>query len=185
MKEIIAENYLCFLALIEMILEDLIGETYINQFYLAEYFGITVPHGCKTKIKNICYSDIDRELGVHLDENKLNFFFEETGIPLRASYIYVNPFVENDIDNYQCNNLRENSYVVYTYSYGGLYGIPDLYEIGHVALLDDVIGENCIRIYDPGPKHYGYKEINRHVLYEAIRIIKGGIYVFKKDAERM
>lgn len=179
MREIIAENYLCFLALIEMIIEDVIGRNCIDQFYLAEHFGVTVPENHKINVDNIQYSSKDRNLGVHLDEIKLNTFFETTGIPLRADYIYVNPFEENKIDDFRYPALRNGKYIVYTYSYGGLYGIPQSYDIGHVALLDEVISEDCVRIYDPGPKGCGYKEVSRLNLYEAMRIIKSGIYIFE------
>jgi len=179
MKEVIAENYLCFLALVEMIIRDVIGANFIDQFYLAEHFGVVVPKDYKIGIQNVQYSDTDRQLGVHLDENKLNVLFQNIGIPLHTNYIYVNPFEENKIDDYRYSGLRDNKYIVYTYSYGCLYGIQKSYDIGHVALLDKVISHNHLRIYDPGPQNYGYKEVNRHELYEAMRIIKGGIYVFE------
>lgn len=181
MKEVIAENYLCFLALIEMIIQDVIGTNCIDQFYLAEYFGVTVPRDYKIGIKNIQYSDRDRQLGVHINENKLNILFQNTGIPLHTDYIYVNPFEDNKIDDYRYPNLRSNKYVVYTYSYGCLYGIPKSYDIGHVALLDKVISPSCLRIYDPGPQNHGYKEVKRFEMYEAMRIIKSGIYVFETN----
>lgn len=179
MREIIAENYLCFLALIEMIIEDIIGKSYIDQFYLAEYFGVVVPAEYKIDVKNIQYSNKDRELGVHLNEAKLNVFFENTGIPLHADYIHVSQYEENKIDDFRYPDLRDNNYIVYTYSYGELYHMPELNNNGHVALLDKVISEDCVRIYDPGPKDYGYKEVSRFNLYEAMRLIKSGIYVFE------
>lgn len=44
MKYVIAENYLCFISLLEMIIEDATGLK-ITQQDLAEEFGIIVPHG--------------------------------------------------------------------------------------------------------------------------------------------
>ena len=51
MKNVIAENYLCFPALLEMIINDAFDMN-ISQFEIAEYFGIVVPCGYKRIINN-------------------------------------------------------------------------------------------------------------------------------------
>lgn len=180
MRDVVAKNYLCFLALLEMIIEDTIGATFINQDYLAEYFGITVPYDYKISIKNVHYSNIDREFGVHIDENILNNFFVNVGIPMRANYITVNEFEENEIDDINCDFLRKGKYIVYTFSYGALYREKDTYGFGHVVLLDKVISEDSLQVYDPGPRDCGHKIVNRHTMYDAMRYVRGGIYVFSK-----
>lgn len=185
MENVIAENYLCFLALLEMVIEDVIGKSYIDQYYLAEYFGITVPYGTDITVNNITFSDKEREFGVHLDENKLNAFFKETGIPIETEYVYINEFEESDYDTVDRSDLRRNSYIVYTYSYGSLYRKSELCNYGHVALLKSVVSERTLEIYDPGPIGKGEKKIDRHALYDAIREINGGLYIFKIKKEHI
>lgn len=180
MRYVIAKNYLCFLALVEMIIEDTIGKSFINQEYLAEHFGITVPVGKEINIRNLKYSNKDRDWGVHINEKKLNEFFVNTGVPLRTEYIAVNIYEEEDIDDINYEYMRKDKYIIYTYSYGELYHDMETYDVGHVALLDEVISERCIKVYDPGPKGCGHKVIDRHEMYDAMRAIRGGIYVFSK-----
>ena len=50
MNYVIADNYLCLFALLEMILKQ--NNVNISQYELAEKAGITVPDGYKTEIKN-------------------------------------------------------------------------------------------------------------------------------------
>ena len=73
MKYVIAENYLCFLSLLEMIIEDATSLK-MTQQDLAEEFGITVPHGYKTEFNNIKFSSVENDYGVQISEEKLQEF---------------------------------------------------------------------------------------------------------------
>ena len=48
MKYVKAENYLCFLALLEMIIYELTNKK-ISQYELANFFGVFVPANNKLK----------------------------------------------------------------------------------------------------------------------------------------
>lgn len=175
-----SENYLCFLALLEMILVDVLNTDLFNQYSLAEIFGITLPMNDSIPVKNVTYSDSPYEYGVHIDERKLNDFFLNTGIPINVVYYKVNPYEDNLIDAYGNDELRKNKYIIYTYSYGSLYHEPQNIEVGHVALLEEVISERIIRIYDPGPRNSGSKTVDRLDMYDAMRERNAGMYVFEK-----
>lgn len=179
MREVIAENYLCFCALLEMIITD--GQKIkITQYKIAEKFGVTIPYNYKINVKNVNFSCNTIEHGVHITESALNDFFCKEKINLHAKYLQVNPYEELFIDEYENKNLRLNKYIIYTYSYGYLFHFPDAFDVGHVALLQDVISDHELLIYDPGPKNSGLKNVNRHEMYDAIRYRHGGVYLLEK-----
>ena len=181
LKYVKAENYLCFMALLEMVLIDVLETDVFDQYNLAELFGITLPINTPSHIKNVTYSDKPREYGCHIDEYKLNLFFRNTGIPLQTTYFRVNPYEDIYIDEYGNDEVRQGKYIIYTYSYGSLYKENQSIEFGHVSLLEDVISERKLRIYDPGPRNVGVKIVDRIAMYEAMRCINAGIYVINRN----
>ncbi|MDO5156389.1 MAG: hypothetical protein Q4D51_10535 [Eubacteriales bacterium] len=181
MNYVIAENYLCFLALLEMVIYEATGLK-ITQRQLAEEFGIIVPYGCKININNIMYSYVENDLGVMISEKRLQTFFDKNGIGLRIKYIDAIHINELDIDVRFGKYLREKKYVILAYSYGMLYNKFNHSSLGHVALLEEVRGEDIIQIYDPGPDEAGVKEISILRMYDAMRK-KGGLYIIDKSEE--
>lgn len=181
-RKVVAENYLCFLALLEMIIEDELGVT-ITQRDLAEEFGVIIPPGYELNITNKCYGNNDNDYGVHLNETILNNYFEKKNISIRATYFHINPFEDLELDEYDNSELRRGKHIIYTYSYGDLFHENDKLEIGHVALLWEVASENELLIYDPGPRNAGIKKVNRHNMYDAMRYRHGGIYVLERLKE--
>lgn len=163
-----------------MILVDVLNTDLFNQYSLAEIFGITLPVDAVLPVRNVTYSDCPRDYGVHINERKLNDFFINTGIPINVSYYKASPYEDNPIDAFGNDELRKNKYIIYTYSYGSLYHEPQNREVGHVALLDKVIAERTIIIYDPGPRNAGIKSVDRIDMYEAMCERNAGIYVFEK-----
>lgn len=61
MNTIIAKKYLCFDTLLEMIVADTSLPFCFSQDYFAELFGITIPAGEQTTIKNVKYSENIKE----------------------------------------------------------------------------------------------------------------------------
>lgn len=179
-RKVVAENYLCFLALLEMIIESE-QKIKITQYDMAEEFGVTIPIGCKININNISYSNIEREYGVHLNEEKLNIFFAKNGINIHATYFHINPFEELEIDEFDKGKLRERKHIIYTFSYGDLFCESENLDIGHVALLWEVVSEDELLIYDPGPRDAGLKKIKRHNMYDAMRCRHSGVYVLERN----
>ena len=51
--------------------------------------------------------------------------------------------------------------------------------VGHVALLLNCLSNEKLEIYDPGPRKYGIKVVNRIAMHEAMEDIRGGTYVIE------
>lgn len=175
-----SKNYYCFLSLLSMIITDTLGNSYFTEDILAEYFGLVLPYDTPTTLNNVSYSNNPRNYGVHINEIRLNKFFTQTGIPLYANYIQSNPYSDDLIDSSSSAAVQSGKYVIYTFSYGGLYHDSELISIGHVALLEEIISEYSLKIYDPGPKDAGIKVIDKITMYDAIRDRNAGIYIFSK-----
>ena len=72
MIEVLAENYLCFAALIEMILKNQsYDSTKADQFFIANKLGVTVPTGYKRIVDNQVFSDNEYEYGIKINVDKL------------------------------------------------------------------------------------------------------------------
>lgn len=179
MNFVIAENYLCFYALLETVISGF-GISSYSQYDFANEFGVVLPHGHSiSKINNISYSNNIREYGAHIDENQINSFFKRHGIDLKMAYISENPYIDYEYDKYGCFEASHQKYYIYTYSYGSLYHEPQNYMVGHVALLLNCLSNEKLEIYDPGPRKYGIKVVNRIAMHEAMEDIRGGTYVIE------
>lgn len=178
MKTVIAKEYLCFDALLEMIISSADSSTHFTQTDLAEIFGITLPTGTPTSINNVRYSDNLMDCGTSICIRDINDFFHVNSIPLRLWCIPSNCFDEMTfVDTIKKNN---QAYMVFAFNYGLLYNEPQNNDVGHVALLEDVnTQEDTIRIYDPGPRNYGSKIVKIDDMVYAMKR-RGGIYLFEK-----
>lgn len=175
MKYIKSENYLCFATLLEMILND-IGIQRYTRFDIAEELGITLPLSAKGLVNKANYSNDEFEWGIRIDPKKLNTFFQKKGIILQAEYIQATPYtmIEEEIRRWkQC-------YVIFLFSYGELIGNLELQEVGHAALFIDMPNPQKVRIYDPGPKDSGEKNVNCYRLEEAMYQRRAGYILIQK-----
>lgn len=184
-KYIIAQNYMCFLALVEMILYDIYGYSILTQYDMAEAFGITVPLSAIVPISNIKRSTVIKDYGIHIDESTLNNFFRQVGLDVYVSYYKENPYEYNSIDEYSNKKYRNNKYLIYTFSYGYLYRDFSKYDIGHAVLYEEILSQEKLKIYDPGPDNHGIKTVNRSDLHEAMIYRSGGIYCFSNSAKKI
>ena len=172
---IVAENYLCLFALVEMILKD-IGKSDFDQYELAEYFGITVPLDyVSDRINHVVHSCVEREWGTNISEKQLNEFFDINNIPLKAKFLTANPYNAYD----EVESVSEKQYIIYLYSYGSLNHEPVNYDVGHASLLIGFLNNDKVRIYDPGPRNAGIKEVSVNSLYDAIYDNRGGIVIIE------
>lgn len=175
MEYIQSENYLCFATLLEMILND-IGIQKYTRFDIAEELGITLPSSARGLVNKANYSDDEFEWGIRIDSKKLNTFFQKKGIILQAKYIRATPYtmLEEEIRKWnQC-------YVIFLFSYGELVGNSELQEVGHAALFVDMPSPQKVRIYDPGPKDSGEKNVNCYRLEEAMYQRRAGYVLIQK-----
>lgn len=176
---IVAKNYLCFMALLEMIVSETDSHVHFTQKDFAEMFGITVPIGTHISIKNVQYSNNSEKHGTNIRVEEINDFFKENGIPLQMSYVSSCYFDEMTFTN-MIFEKSKNSHIVFAFCYGLLYNEVQNDNIGHVVLLEDVdIKSDLFKIYDPGPRNYGSKFVKVDDMLFAMKR-RGGIYIFQK-----
>lgn len=178
MNYVVAKKYLCFLTLLEMILDDSVNLK-MTQQDIAEEFGITVPLGYKIDVSNIQFSSVENDFGIEVSEERLQNFFDKKGIELKVKYIDGVCLNDIDLDIRMKRYLEEQKYVILAFSYGMLYNNCMHDALGHVALLEKVIGDDLVQIYDPGPDKAGIKKISILKLYDAMKR-KGGLYLIDK-----
>lgn len=172
MKYIKSENFLCFATLIEMILND-IGIQKYTRFDIAEELGITLPLSERGIIKNANYSEDKFDWGICVDSEKLNSFFKMGEINLQSKYIYATPYtmLKQETLNW------DKCYVIFLFSYGELTYNIELQEIGHSVLFIDMPNSREVRIYDPGPKESGEKNVDCYRMEEAMYQRRAGYII--------
>lgn len=179
MIEICAENYLCFAALLEMILKNQISKDIdINQYTIANNLGVTVPRGYKKIVNNQTFSDNEYEYGIKINEEKL----KDLLLPYQISEIKnISINLLDDISFFDTvkQYLDEKYWIICGFSYGMLYGDASLNDCGHVNLILDIVGDSKILLYDPGPKNPGNKLVDEDKLYVAMRKHVGFLTLIK------
>lgn len=179
MKHIVGKEYLCFDALLEIIIGDINSEVHLTQVDFAELFGITVPIGTETSIKNVQYSSDITKCGTTICPEKINIFFKNNSIPLKLSYIpscYFDEITFGDM----VFKKSSTAYIVFAFCYGLLYNEPPNNNVGHVALFEAIDNKmDTIQIYDPGPRNHGSKNVKVDDLVYAMKK-RGGMYLFEK-----
>lgn len=176
---VIAKEYLCFYALLEMIISHTESSVHFTQMDLAEVFGITFPMGTRTSIKNIRYSDNVADLGANICIREINDFFYDNLIPLHLSFIHSSSFDETTFGDIIFEK-KKNSYIVFAFSYGFLYDEPQNKDVGHVVLFENIDSKaDTLGIYDPGPRNHGSKTVKVDDMVYAMKR-RGGIYLFEK-----
>ena len=174
MNYVVADNYLCVLALLEMIIKE--KGIPISQYDLAEITGVVVPDGYSLSIKNIRYSANQNDYGVCISPQILYQLFSQLGLILDVSYIDALRINELELDIILKQFISQGKYVMLAFSYGVLYNKMSYRTLGHVALLEQVINDDLIQIYDPGPDSPGIKNVRLSTMYDAMRY-KGGLYI--------
>ena len=178
MKTVIAKEYLCFDALLEMIISLADSPNHFTQTDLAEILGITLPTGTPTTINNVRYSDSLMDYGTNICIREINDFFHDNAISLRLWYVPSNCFDEMTFVDTIQKNLQ--THMVLAFDYGLLYNEPQNNDVGHVALLEDINTKaDTIRIYDPGPRNHGSKVVKVDDMVYAMKK-RGGIYLFEQ-----
>lgn len=179
MNVVIAKEYLCFDALLEMIVTDVLLSFCFSQDYFAELFGVTIPIGEQTTIKNVKYSENIEEWGTNICVKDINDFFDKKPIPLRLSFIrssYLNEMTFEDV----IKSKSRNAYIVFAFCYGVLYNEQRNNNVGHVSIFEAIDERtDTIKIYDPGPRNVGSKVVKVDDMFLAMRR-RDGIYLFEK-----
>lgn len=176
---IVSNNYLCFLALLEMIVAETNPCNHFTQTDFAELFGITIPIGTKTSIKNVQYSNSIKECGTNINIKDINNFFNKHSIPLQVSFIRSNCLEEMTFSDLIASKSK-SAYIVFAFCYGVLFDEPRNIDVGHVALFESIdVKNDTIKIYDPGPRNHGSKIVKSDDMLYAMKR-RGGLYLFEK-----
>lgn len=179
MNYIVANNYLCFNALLEMIISDTNSSSQFSQVDYAELFGITVPFDTQTSIKNVKYSNDITKCGTSICVKDINDFFRKNKISLQLSYISSNYFDEMTFSHIIASKSK-SAYIVFAFCYGVLFDEPRNIDVGHVALFESIdVKNDTIKIYDPGPRNHGSKIVKSDDMLYAMKR-RGGLYLFEK-----
>lgn len=180
MNTVVADNYLCFMALLEMIVSDSYSAHHYSQTDFAELFGITIPFDTHTTIRNVQYSKSITDCGTNICIGEINDFFLDKLIPLHLSFIPSSYFDETTVGDI-IDEKKKNSYIVFAFSYGFLYDEPQNKDVGHVVLFENIDSKaDTLGIYDPGPRNHGSKTVKVDDMVYAMKR-RGGIYLFEKD----
>lgn len=179
MNAIVAKEYLCFDALLEMIVADVGVSSYFSQSFFAELFGITVPIGEQISIKNVRYSENIEECGTYISVMDINDFFQKNSVPLHISFVDSNCLNEMTFGEFIMSKSK-STYIVFAFCYGVLYNEPQNNDVGHVVLLEEFNkNEDTIKVYDPGPRNSGSKIVKIDDMLYAMKR-RGGVYLFDR-----
>ena len=96
MNYVVADNYLCFLALLEMILRE--KGARITQYDLAEMTSVVIPEGYSVRINNVRYSTCQDDYGVSVTPPTLRKIFSELGISIDVLYLDALRINEFELD---------------------------------------------------------------------------------------
>ena len=184
MKNIIAKKYLCFDAILEMIVTDNTNHSIFSQDHFAEMFGITIPNDENISIRNVHYSSNTREYGTTISVSVVNDFFRKNSIKLKLSFVQSNILEEMTFNDFIKQNSK-HAYIVFAYCYGILYNEPQNIDVGHVSLFESIDEKtDTFKIYDPGPRNSGSKIVKSDDMFAALKR-RGGIYIFTKTNESL
>lgn len=164
-----SEPYCCVTSSLESIL---LKHGYsFNQIEIADFYGVTVPTEeyakmCK-KFKNVKTSDSIHDIGIHLDNNGLNSFFEAFNIKLRETFIKASELSELNFESI-LEAVPQEADIMFFFDYGILYNEPRNIGVGHDGIY--VGKENDSLMYlDSGPRRLGINEVNMFTMLSAMK----------------
>lgn len=173
--------YCCIPASLESILRYR-GIKGITQLDIANEFGLTIDSDSAVtipiEIKNINFSTNKKDIGIHLNNETLNNFFQKHNLPLQERYIYWNEISEENIESI-LSGLQEDEDAILMFDFGVLYGESRNSGIGHVGVFQSLNEDGKITFMNPGPRYLGYNTFNSEDLTYAIRARNGGISILK------
>lgn len=179
-----SEPYCCVTSSLESIL---LRHGYsFNQIVIADFYGVTVPsyeynEMCK-KFQNIKVSDEVHDIGIHLDNNGLNTFFEAHDIKLKETFIKASELSELNFESI-LDSVPQDFDIMFFFDYGILYDEKRNIGVGHDGIY---IGkENDKLIYlDSGPRRLGINEVDIYSMLNAMKkaYAGGGISIITTKA---
>ena len=175
-KPVIAENYFCFAAVLEMILSLYCDN--IDQQKIAEYFGVAIPSDHNVRISNYVQTDNSTDWGMSIKGYGLNEFFRKLKLSCEEEYIPISTINELVFHDFIQEHILLNRHIVCGYNYNMLHQGDSKKQIGHVSIIL-AVDSNHVDIYDPGPKNHGAKTVKIDELYRAIRNYQSGLWIIR------
>lgn len=181
---IVAEKFLCIACLLEIAIKEN-SDLDVNQYQIAEYFGLSVPIGYKTIIDNQRETNDIYKLGIVLDAEKLNEYFDSLRVGLRAEYYEGLRFNEEFFPERLRSLFQQGGTLIITVDYGELVFKKEARELGHALIITNIIDEE-VELFNPGPDDAGLMRVSSLRLYDSMRARRGGVFrVYKADGEEI
>lgn len=168
---IVAKPYLCFPAVLEMIISQH-SQTVAPQDKLVESFKVVTPTNYEGRAVD------EFRLGVNFTIKELNSAFERFDVPLTASFTPIVELNDYDLDKLVRKALLNGNHVIVGYSYDALFNCGVNEEIGHVSIITE-IDDREVTILDPGPQDAGLKKVSFYDLYCAIHKRNAGVWLIR------
>lgn len=164
-----SEPYCCVTSSLESIL---LKHGYnFDQIAIADFFGVTVPteeyvEMCK-KFQNVKASNEVFEIGIHLDNNGLNTFFEAHDIKLKETFIKASELSELNFESI-LDAISQDSDVMFFFDYGILYDEIRNIGVGHNGIYIGKKNDKLLYL-DSGPRRLGINEVDIFSMLNAIK----------------
>ena len=176
-KQIVANDFLCIPACMEMIL---CSHSYnITQNEIAEYFGVNVSPDYTGPIKNIIHTSDINKLGIVLNNDSINLFFNKFNLPFKEEYISIKLLQDWMFEEIIAKKIALGNHLIFGFSFGALYNDKTKSEIGHVSIIESIENEN-LTIIDPGPLNAGKKQVDIFNIFRAIHMKDDGLWIISK-----
>lgn len=177
-----SEPYCCVTSSLESIL---LKHGYnFNQIAIADFYGVTVPteeyaEMCK-KFQNVKTSSEVHDIGIHLDKNGLNTFFEAHDIKLKETFIKASELSELNFESL-LDAVPQDSDIMFFFDYGILYNEKRNIGVGHDGIYIGKINDKLIYL-DSGPRRLGINEVDLYSMLDAMKgaYSGGGLSIITK-----
>lgn len=169
-----AEPYLCVAACFEMIFAT--HNIIMDQIDIGNYFGVNVDDKYSGRLNSIKITDDYDKLGIVLKKHTINNFFKEYGLPFYETFYSVNNFEDWSFYDAIVENLNRGHHIICGVSYGSLFRNTRKIDFGHAILIENA-NNNLVSIIDPGPQHFGRKNVDPTDLFVAVHKKKDGLWV--------
>lgn len=174
-----SEGFLCIPSVLYTILKS--EKINIDFERIVNFFNYHLPIDYNPGIiRNYKFSEVEADWGVKLEKDTINLLFEELNLPFIENYIPINTLEDWSFIDTIKSNL--SNHIVFGYDFSFLYEQKES-DIGHVSIINSLIGDEQVEILNPGPKYYGKKVFNAYDIYLSIKRKKDGLWIIKRKNE--
>ena len=171
---VLAQPYLCFAAVIAMIIRAHSSLT-ISQEELGAILGVTVPKPGD--------GSAPTSWGIAPCRDSISRAFSALHVPLCDESVHVSELEDWQFENRIADALRQGLHVACGYDYGVLKSGSNS-QVGHASLVTAILPETSVTLLDPGPDGFGLQEASAAALYAAVKARSGWLWMFRPTLER-